>query len=168
MIHNVHRERDAYEMKSMVKKRFVLTMIVFSFGLYSTAWSADEAFRPGPGGLRIKDLQLGNGLAAAPGQVATIHFAGWIDEKGTRGREVFNSRNQGQPVSFVIGTDGVMEGWNEGVIGMKPGGRRMLLIPPPMAWGDREIEDVVPANTAMMFRIELLKVTEQDSEPGSD
>ncbi len=137
---------------------------LFMLASGSLAWAADEAFREGPGGLRIKDLQLGQGTAAETGQVATIHFIGWIDEQGARGREVFNSRNQGQPVSFVIGTEGVMQGWNEGVIGMKPGGKRMLLIPPAMAYGARQIEDVVPANAAMMFRIELIRLEES---PGS-
>jgi len=56
-----------------------------------------------------------------------------------------------------------MQGWNEGVIGMRPGGKRMLLVPPSMAWGGRKIEDVIPANAAMMFRIELLKL-ENNSE----
>ncbi len=101
---------------------------------------------------------MGQGSAAVAGQVATIHFVGWLDEKGTRGREIYNSRNQGQSVSFVIGTEGVMQGWNEGVIGMRPGGKRMLLVPPSMAWGDREVEGVVPAHAAMMFRIELISL----------
>ncbi len=158
MIRYVHLERDANEMKPMVKKILLLATIALSFGLHTGVWAADNAFRAGPGGLRIKDLQPGQGVEAAPGQVATIHFSGWIDEKGVRGKEVFNSRNQGQPVSFVIGTDGVMEGWNAGVIGMRPGGKRMLLVPPSMAWGEREIEGVVPANTAMMFRIELISL----------
>ena len=80
------------------------------------------------------------------------------------GREIFNSRSQGKPVSFVIGTDGVMEGWNEGVLGMKPGGKRMLLVPPGMAYGARKIEGVVPENASLMFRIELLKL---EDPPGS-
>jgi hypothetical protein len=68
------------------------------------------------------------------------------------------------PVSFVIGTDGVMKGWNEGVLGMKPGGKRMLLVPPGMAYGAREIEGVAPENASLMFRIELLKL---EAPPGS-
>ena len=67
-------------------------------------------------------------------------------------------RSQGRPVSFVIGTDGVMPGWNEGVVGMKPGGSRMLLLPPAMAFGERQVEEVVPANAPMMFRIELVSL----------
>ena len=64
----------------------------------------------------------------------------------------------------VIGTDGVMPGWNAGVVGMKPGGSRMLLLPPAMAYGDRQVEGVVPANAPMMFRIELLSL---DDSPDS-
>jgi FKBP-type peptidyl-prolyl cis-trans isomerase len=131
---------------------------VVRFVVTTGTWAADDTFRAGVGGLRIKDLQVGKGVAAVSRQVATIHFSAWIDKQGVRGKEVFNSRNQGQPVSFVIGTDGVMQGWNEGVIGMKAGGKRMLLVPPSMAWGNRKIDDVVPANAAMMFRIELISL----------
>jgi FKBP-type peptidyl-prolyl cis-trans isomerase len=120
--------------------------------------SADDTFRAGPGGMRLKDLQVGQGVAAQQGMVATIHFIGWLDENGVRGREIYNSRGQGRPVSFVVGTDGVMPGWNEGVIGMKPGGSRMLLLPPAMAYGEREVDGLVPKNAAMMFRIELVSV----------
>jgi peptidylprolyl isomerase len=60
----------------------------------------------------------------------------------------------------VIGTDGVMQGWNDGVLGMQPGGARMLLLPPAMAYGDRQVEDIIPANAPMMFRIELLRLDE--------
>lgn len=122
------------------------------------AAGAEEAFRAGSDGLRLKDLQLGQGPEAQAGMVATVHFIGWLDERGARGREIYNSRAEGHEVSFVIGTDGVMQGWNQGVIGMRPGGARMLLVPPGLAYGNRSIEGVIPANAAMMFRIELLRL----------
>jgi FKBP-type peptidyl-prolyl cis-trans isomerase FkpA len=121
-------------------------------------WAAGDAFQAGPGGMRFKDLQVGHGAVAERGMVATIHFIGWLDENGVRGREIYNSRREGRPVSFVIGTDGVMPGWNEGVMGMKPGGSRMVLLPPAMAYGQRQVEGVIPADAAMMFRIELLSL----------
>jgi len=136
----------------------VLTISLAILLIAPAGWTADEAFRAGPGGLRIKDLSTGTGLVAEPGMVATMHFIGWIDEQGARGREIYNSRREGRPVSFVIGTDGVMQGWNEGVLGMQPGGSRMLLVPPAMAYGNREVEGIIPANSAMMFRIELVKL----------
>ena len=126
-----------------------------------SALNAEPAFRNAAGGMKIKDLQIGEGPVATTGQVATIHFVGWIDDAGTRGRELYNTHREGQPVSFVIGTDGVMQGWNEGVLGMQPGGKRMLLVPPGMAYGNREIEGVAPANTALMFRFELVELSER-------
>ena len=147
-------------MKFATSKTIGLALLICMVSM-TGAWAADEGFRSAAGGLRIKDLQPGQGNGAVVGQVATIHFVGWIDEQGARGRELYNSHSQGQPVSFVIGTDGVMQGWNEGVLGMKPGGKRMLLVPPGMAYGARKIEGVVPENTALMFRIELISLDDQ-------
>ncbi len=115
-----------------------------------------DAFHAGPGGMKIKDLATGEGPVAAEGMIATIQFTGWLDENGTRGREFYNSRSRGEPVSFVIGTDGVMPAWNAGVVGMQPGGRRILLVPPGMAYGNRSIDDVIPANDSLQFIIELV------------
>jgi len=143
-------------MKMATTKKFALLLICMV--TMASAWAADENFRSAEGGLRIQDLEMGQGQGAVVGQVATIHFVGWVDQRGARGREIFNSRSQGQPVSFVIGTERVMPGWNAGVLGMKPGGKRMLLVPPGMAYGDRKIDDVVPENAALMFRIELIEL----------
>lgn len=143
--------------------RKVALALLFCAVSMAGAWAADEAFRSAAGGLRIKDLQPGQGAGAVTGQVATIHFVGWIDEHGVRGREIYNSRAQGQPVSFVIGTDGVMQGWNEGVLGMQAGGKRMLLVPPGMAYGKRKVEGVVPENASLMFRIELIRLEDPES-----
>lgn len=126
--------------------------------LATVAVMADPAFRSGPGGLRIKDLKTGLGPQAEMGQIATMHFIGWLDERGVRGREIFNSRARGEPVRFVIGAQGVMEGWNDGVLGMRAGGQRMLLVPPGKAYGKRRIDDVIPENASLMFRIELIEL----------
>ena len=123
-------------------------------------WSQEGGFRSGAGGLRIKDLQTGQGVAAQEGMVATIQFIGWLDDKGARGREIYNSRAAGRPVSFVVGTDKVMPAWNAGVIGMRPGGTRMLLVPPALAYGQRGVDDVVPPNAPLMLRIELISLEE--------
>ena len=117
-----------------------------------------EGFRTAAGGMKIKDLKVGTGEVAAEGMVATIHFTGWLDDAGAQGREIYNSRNSGEPVSFVVGTDKVMPAWNEGVKGMQVGGRRMLLVPPGMAYGNRAINDVIPANAALRMTLELTKL----------
>ena len=142
-------------MKHAMKPVLLLTLLTVCLAALQVAF-ADPGFRSAAGGVRMQDLVTGQGPEATTGMVATIHFTGWLDERGVRGREIFNSRQRGEPVSFVIGTDGVMQGWNVGVLGMKPGGQRMLLVPPGMAWAGREPEGVVPPNAAMMFRIELI------------
>ena len=149
-------------MKTATAKKLVLALLLCA-GTIAGAWAADEGFTRAAGGLRYKDLKVGEGAGAVTGQIATIHFRGWLDEQGARGREIYNSYAEGQPVSFVIGTSGVMQGWNEGVLGMKPGGKRILLVPPGMAYGTREVEGVVPANAALMFHIELIGLENPDS-----
>ena len=143
---------------SMIRTTFSIKVLVLLLSLGLAASAQAEGFRTAAGGMKVKDLQLGSGEVATAGMIATIHFIGWLDDLGAQGREIYNSRNRGEPVSFVIGTDKVMAAWNEGVLGMQPGGRRMLLVPPGMAYGNRAIEDVIPANASMIFNIELLSL----------
>ena len=144
-----------------ISNRFVhliLAVLVLSFVLVS-AVQADN-FRSAKGGMQIQDIQTGTGLVAAEGLIATIHFTAWLDKQGIRGKEIYDTRTSGQTVSFVIGTDKVMPAWNEGVLGMQVGGKRLLLVPPNMAYGQRAIDDVIPANSSMQFAIELVGLKE--------
>ena len=118
-----------------------------------------ESFTTLPSGLEYKDLKVGSGSEAQLGDIALIHFVGWLDEKGQQGKEIYNSRMKQEPMSFVIGTDKVMKGWNEGVIGMRVGGTRLLRIPPELGYGAKAVEDVVPANAHLQFIIDLLEIT---------
>jgi FKBP-type peptidyl-prolyl cis-trans isomerase len=136
----------------------VLLALVLSFVMGSVAQA--DSFRSAKGGMKVKDMKTGTGLAASEGMIATIQFTGWLDNQGVRGKELYNSRNSGEPVSFVIGTDKVMPAWNEGLLGMRTGGRRMLLVPPGMAYGKRAIDDVIPADSSMQFIIELVRLEE--------
>ena len=112
-----------------------------------------------PSGLEYKDLKVGSGSEAQLGDIALIHFVGWLDEKGQQGKEIYSSRMKQEPTSFVIGRDKVMKGWNEGVIGMRVGGTRLLRIPPELGYGAKAVEDVVPANAHLQFIIELIEIT---------
>ena len=112
-------------------------------------------------GVQYRDLAQGTGDHAAIGDVATIHFRNWLDERGVQGREIYTTRGRRPPVSFVIGTDRVMPGWNEGVIGMQPGGRRLIKVPPGQAFGARGVRDVIPPNAGLIFEIELLSLDKQ-------
>ena len=131
------------------------TLLVLMLALMAGTTTADP-MQTTPAGTRYRDLQQGSGEIAAPGDIATMHFTGWIDDSGSKGREIYNSRSQGTPVSFVIGTDRVMPGWNDGIVGMQPGGRRLLLLPPALAYGAKGVQDIVPPNASLIFIIELL------------
>lgn len=109
-----------------------------------------------PMGALYRDLKAGSGEVAATGDVATIHFIGWLEQAGEQGREFFNTRSQGEAVSFVVGTDRVLAGWNEGVVGMRAGGKRLLKLPPSLAYGSRGVDDMVPPDTPLMFIVELV------------
>jgi FKBP-type peptidyl-prolyl cis-trans isomerase len=142
----------------MIRPILAAIGILAALAAFAGTAAANQGFQTTDGGVKYRDLQVGSGAEAAFGQIALIHFAGWLDEAGAKGRELYNSRSHGRPVSFLIGTDKVMEGWNEGVVGMRPGGRRLLMIPPDLAYGNREVDDIVPANANLIFIIELLSL----------
>lgn len=143
--------------------RTMLAGVLFAVVATSAAASPETGFGTLDGGIKARTLQEGAGPAAEDGMVATIHFTGWLDDSGARGRELVNSRRDGEAVSFVIGTDRVMPAWNVGVRGMRAGQKRLLLVPPAMAWGERGVEGLVPPNAPVMFQIELVRL-----EPGAE
>jgi FKBP-type peptidyl-prolyl cis-trans isomerase len=104
------------------------------------------------------DLEVGTGATAEPEKIAVIHLTGWLDDNGQKGVEFISSQDRGKPVSFKLGTGNVMKGWNEGVAGMKVGGKRRLMIPSMLGYGARGAEGVVPPNADLIFDIELLEV----------
>jgi peptidylprolyl isomerase len=141
-----------------MKKLFICFFTVLLVVVFGSMSMANDPFTTLPSGLEFKDLRVGSGTEARPGATAVIHFVGWLSDNGQRGKEFFNSRKERQPISFKIGTDKVMQGWNEGVIGMQPGGRRMVRIPPELGYGAKAVDGVVPANAHLIFIIELLEL----------
>ena len=135
--------------------------LLLTLALYLSCWGGATAFgsfEMKTSGLSYQDLEVGQGGEATYGDVAVMHFVGWLAEEGQRGREFFNSRSRGEPVSFVIGTDKVMQGWNEGVLGMRAGGRRLILVPPGLAYGAKGVQGVIPGDASLMFLIEILEI----------
>ena len=109
---------------------------------------------PLPTDLVVTDVVVGSGPEALPGQMVTVHYVGALPD-GT----VFDaSANHGQPFTFQLGAGRVIRGWDEGVKGMKVGGKRRLVIPPDMAYGPQAVGDVIPANATLLFEVELLAV----------
>ena len=105
-------------------------------------------------GLVFEDLVVGSGNAAASGQKVSVHYTGWL----TNGTKFDSSKDRGEPFVFPLGKGHVIKGWDEGVAGMKVGGKRTLVIPPELGDGARGAGGVIPANATLMFDVELLKV----------
>ena len=107
-----------------------------------------------PSGLTIDDIVVGDGAAAAAGQKVKVHYTGWL----TNGTKFDSSKDRNDPFVFPLGAGSVIKGWDEGVQGMKVGGKRKLTIPPALGYGARGAGGVIPPNATLVFEVELLGV----------
>ncbi|HRN76073.1 FKBP-type peptidyl-prolyl cis-trans isomerase [Ottowia sp.] len=114
---------------------------------------------PSPTGLQITDTQVGTGAEAQPGRTVTVHYTGWLYNDGQQGAKFDSSRDRGDPFQFPLGAGHVIQGWDQGVAGMKVGGQRSLIIPPEMGYGARGAGGVIPPNATLKFDVELLGVS---------
>jgi len=111
-----------------------------------------------PNGLKYTDTKTGDGAAATAGSKVSVHYTGWLYNNGAKGAKFDSSVDRGQPFQFTLGAHQVIAGWDEGVAGMKVGGKRTLIIPPELGYGARGAGGVIPANATLMFDVELLGV----------
>ena len=111
-----------------------------------------------PSGLQYEDELIGSGPEARAGHDVRVHYTGWLFENGTKGAKFDSSRDRNDPFEFSLGAGMVIKGWDEGVAGMKVGGKRTLVIPPAMGYGARGAGGVIPPNATLMFDVELLAV----------
>ena len=105
-------------------------------------------------GLKIIELQVGEGAEASSGQTVSVHYRGTLEN----GKQFDASYDRGTPFNFPLGAGRVIKGWDEGVVGMKVGGKRKLVIPPDLAYGSRGAGGVIPPNATLVFEVELLDV----------
>ena len=111
-----------------------------------------------PNGLKYTDTKTGDGSTATPGNKVSVHYTGWLYNNGAKGAKFDSSVDPGQPFQFTLGAHQVIAGWDEGVAGMKVGGKRTLIIPPELGYGARGAGGVIPPNATLMFDVELLGV----------
>ena len=128
----------------------VLTVVVLGQGKVITTKS----------GLKYIDEKVGTGDVAMAGATVQVHYTGWLYVDGKKGKKFDSSVDRGQPFQFKLGGKQVIAGWDEGVEGMKIGGKRELIIPPDLGYGGRDVgSGLIPANSTLDFEVELLKVT---------
>ena len=105
-------------------------------------------------GLQYWDIKAGSGDLAQDGSHVRVHYTGWL----TSGKKFDSTVDANQPYEFTIGKNEVIKGWDEGVTGMKVGGKRQLRIPPELAYGEAGFKTIVPPNATLIFDIQLLAV----------
>lgn len=100
------------------------------------------------------DIKVGDGAEATAGKTVSVHYTGTL----TDGKKFDSSLDRGEPFSFTLGQGEVIQGWDQGVAGMKVGGKRKLVIPPSLGYGDQGAGDTIPPNSTLVFEVELLSV----------
>ncbi len=110
-----------------------------------------------PGGTRATDSKEGTGQVAEPGQQVAVHYTGWTWSQGLKGKQ-FDSSRGGPPFVFTLGIGDVILGWDEGVAGMKVGGKRTLIVPAAAGYGERGAGPDIPPGATLLFEVELLGV----------
>ena len=109
-------------------------------------------------GLKYTDTTVGTGDEAARGKKVTVHYTGWLYNNGEKGKKFDSSVDRGEPFSFNLGAGQVIPGWDQGVAGMKVGGKRTLIIPASLGYGARGAGGVIPPNATLVFEVELLAI----------
>jgi len=126
-----------------------------------TAEAGGAASSSAPGKLDMTDIKTGTGPAIKAGQVAVVHYTGWLYSESApekKGRKFDSSRDRNEPFAFPLGGGQVIQGWDQGVEGMQVGTQRRLVIPPELGYGASGAGGVIPPNATLVFDVELLAI----------
>lgn len=136
-------------------RKIFLSFLGF-FLLTTNLWAANLV--TSPSGLKYKDDKVGTGATATPGKIVVVDYTGWLDNKGVKGTKFDSSLDRNQKFNFSLGAHQVIPGWDEGVAGMKVGGKRTLYIPAKLGYGSRGAGGAIPPNADLIFEVELFEV----------
>jgi peptidylprolyl isomerase len=143
----------------MHAKSIAVAMLLVFGAAAPAATTATAAQAAQQDGLKIVDVKQGTGAVAKPGETVTVNYTGWLYENGAKGKKFDSSFDHGQPFSFGLGAGHVIPGWDKGVVGMKVGGERTLIIPPDLGYGATGTPGgPIPPNATLIFDVQLLKV----------
>lgn len=151
----------------MKLKNISTFVFALSLSLLSTACNSDSKIKevvvpPASSSTLIKnDVKVGTGAEAKSGQTVSVHYTGWLyDAKAAdkHGKQFDSSRTRGTPFKFPLGAGRVIKGWDQGVVGMKIGGQRTLVIPSKLAYGSRGAPGTIPPDAKLVFDVELIGI----------
>lgn len=151
-------------MKQSIMRTIVPAAVLFGLSVSSlpafSQWDGNNPIPQGqkgvvktPSGLQYYDIEPGKGPMPTPGSTVVVHYTGWLLNK----KKFDSSLDQGKPFDFPLGAHRVIAGWDEGVATMKVGGKRRLVIPPELAYGQRGFPPVIPPQSTLVFDVQLLK-----------
>jgi len=116
--------------------------------------AAEPAWIARPDGLEVQEIRPGDGAEARVGSMVEVHYTGWLVD----GAQFDSSRDRGKPYAFRLGVGTVIQGWDQGIAGMRAGGIRRLRIPPGLAYGARGASDAIPPDATLLFEVELVTI----------
>jgi FKBP-type peptidyl-prolyl cis-trans isomerase len=159
-------------MKTTLQHRITVTIFALLVSAGQSAFAVDQEqsteplpvpqaeIAPTPH-TKITDINIGTGAEAMDGSLVTVHYTGWLYDshaKNGQGKKFDSSRDRARPITFPLGAHRVISGWEQGLQGMKVGGKRTLLIPSELAYGETGSGGVIPPNATLLFDVELLSV----------
>lgn len=139
-----------------MKKYHVLTLAIALTAMFQTPVFAKAVVTPS--GLKYNDVVVGAGGAASAGKMVMVMYTGWLNNNGAKGKMFDSATDPKKPFVFTLGVGQVIPGWDEGVQGMKIGGKRTLMIPAKLAYGARGAGDAIPPNADLIFDVTLVGV----------
>ncbi len=140
----------------LVRIMGLAVILMSSASFISGVWGADMVTKPN--GLKYQDSKVGAGATATSGAIIAVQYTGWLNTAGKKGKKFDSSRDRGKPFVFPLGAGRVIPGWDQGVPGMKVGGKRTLYIPSKLAYGSRGAGASIPPNSDLIFDVELVDV----------
>ena len=145
-----------------MKKILIVALAIFAA---STVYAEKQKVITTDTGLQYIDQKVGDGAEAISGKEVVVHYTGWLKtETGDKGTQFDSSVKRGDPFKFPLGAGMVIRGWDEGVQGMKIGGKRQLIIPSKLAYGSRGAGKLIPPDSDLIFDVELLEVREKKND----